>query len=96
MTDITMLTIALRTIRSISDEHAERCTEARQGPFGSGQKIRQIELYTEGQLVDFGFSIRDGHTGYAISFKGVRASSTAGISVAMSNWAAAAERRIGA
>lgn len=91
-----MLTIALRTIRSISDEHAERCTKVRQDPFGSGQEIRHIERYTEGQLVDFGFSIRDGHTGYVISFKGVRASSSGGISAAMGNWAAAAERRIGA
>ncbi len=95
MTDITMITIALRTIQSISEEHAERISEVRRGPDWGTDRIRSFDRHAEGQLVDFGFSIRDSHTGYAISFKGVRASSTSGIASAMGNWIAAAERRIG-
>ena len=91
-----MLTVALRTIRSISDEHAERCSEVRRGPDWGTDRIRSFDRYAEGQLVDFGFSARYNFTAFFISFGGVRASSTSGIAGAMTNWIKAAERRIGA
>lgn len=90
MTDITMLTIALRTIRSIKDQHQDFFQ--RKG--GDLTALRVADREAAAELRDFGFTVNDSVAGSSISYKGVRATCTAGLAGAMINWIAAAERRV--
>lgn len=91
--DVTMIAIAIQTVRQISADHS-RTLDVK--PHASSEQFRAAARTATAQLNGFGFTVRDDYRGAAISFGGIRATSTANIGRAMTNWLRAAEAKIGA